>query len=132
MAKIRRARSGARLALALSACLLAGAAVSAVPAKANPGDRGGALSAITTLAVSPVDQLIDGQQVTVTGTGLIPGQPFTLEQCAAVVTGSGDCDSHTAVAGTINSNGDYTITTSVRATISTPNQGTIGCTEEGN
>src|SRR5436309_15633283 len=104
MAKTWRARSRARLALALSACLLVGAAVSAAAAKANPGDRGGALSAITTLAVSPVGQLVDGQQVTVTGTGLIPGQPFTLEECSAVVTGSADCDPHTAVPGTINTN----------------------------
>ena len=85
---------------------------------ANPGDRGGALPGITTLAVSPVDQLIDGQKVTVTGTGLIPSQPFTLEECAAVVAGAGDCDATTAVHGTINMNGDYTTTTSVTATMS--------------
>src|SRR3954453_3006121 len=121
MARIGRTR----FALALSASVLVGATVLAPPSMANPGDRGGALSAITTLAVSPVDQLIDGQRVTVTGTGLIPGQPFTLEECAAVVTTSADCDSHTAVAGTINTNGDYTITTSIKATISTPNQGAI-------
>jgi hypothetical protein len=112
--------------------VLLGVTATAVPASANPGDRGGPLSAVTTLSVSPVDQLVDGQRVTVTGTGLIPGQPFTLEECAAVVSGSADCDPHTAVAGTINTSGDYTITTSIRSTISTANQGTIGCTEKGN
>src|SRR3954451_23573691 len=120
------------LALVLSASVLGGAKVMGAPSVANTGDRGGALPGITTLAVSPVDRLIDGQTVTVTGTGLIPGQPFTLEECAAVVTSSADCDPHTAVAGTINTYGDYTITTSIKATISTPNRGTIGCTEEGN
>ena len=131
MARIGWARR-TRLAIAISACVLIGATATAVPAKARPGDRGGALPAVTTLAVSPVDQLIDGQQVTVTGTGLIPGQPFTLEECAAAVTGSGDCDPHTAVAGTVNTSGDYTITTSIKGTISTPNQSTVECTEQGN
>ena len=106
-------------------------ATAAAPAIANVGDRGGALSAVTTLAVSPVDHLVGGQTVTVTGTGLIPMQPFTLEECAAVVTGSGDCDPTTAVHGTINTMGDYTTTTSVEATIATPNQGRIGCNEQG-
>src|SRR4051794_20359523 len=120
------------LAIAVSACALVVATVTGVPAKANPGARGGALPGVTTLAVSPVDHLIDGQQVTVTGTGLIPGQPFTLEECAAVVTSASDCDTSTAVHGTINSNGNYTTTTSVRAAIATPNQGSIECNEHGN
>ncbi len=107
------------------------AAASTVPAMANVGDRGGALPQVTTLAVSPVERLIDGQTVTVTGTGLIPAQPFTLEECAAVVTGSADCDASTAVHGTINTSGDYTTTTSIRSTIKTPHQGTVGCNEQG-
>jgi hypothetical protein len=131
MARIGRARSRTRLALALSASVLVGVTATAAPSMANPGDRGGALPAVTTLAVSPVDHLIDGQKVTVTGTGLIPSQPFTLEECAAVVAGAGDCDAGTAVAGTINTSGDYTTTTTIRATITTPNQGTIGCNEQG-
>ena len=131
MARIGRARSRTRLAIALTASLLIAATAAAAPSIASPGDRGGALPGITTLAVSPVDQLIDGQNVTVTGTGLIPGQPFTLEECAAVVTGSGDCDPATAVHSTINTSGDYTTTTYIRAAITTPNQGRIGCNEQG-
>jgi len=120
-----------RTRLAIGCCALVLLAAAARPALANPGDRGGSLPGVTTLAVSPVDRLIDGQVVTVTGTGLIPGQPFTLEECAAVVTGSGDCDAATAVHATINTSGDYTITTPVRATVTTPNQGRIGCDEQG-
>ncbi|MBV9284124.1 MAG: hypothetical protein JO176_05895, partial [Acidimicrobiia bacterium] len=111
----------------MSAAVLAGAALTAAPSIANPGNRGGTLPGVTTLAVSPVDRLVDGQTVTVTGTGLIPMQPFTLEECAAVVTSSNDCDPTTALHSTINTSGDYTITTSIRATITTPNQGRIGC-----
>src|SRR4051812_7304564 len=132
MAGIGRGKSRTKLAVALSAALLVGATALAGPSVASPGDRGGLLPGVTTLAVSPVDHLLDGQQVTVTGTGLIPGQPFTLEECAAVVAGSSDCDASTAVHGTINTNGNYTTTTSIRAAIATPNQGSIGCNEQGN
>ncbi|MBV8385480.1 MAG: right-handed parallel beta-helix repeat-containing protein, partial [Acidimicrobiia bacterium] len=113
----------------MSAAVLAGAALTAAPSIANPGNRGGTLPGVTTLAVSPVDRLVDGQTVTVTGTGLIPMQPFTLEECAAVVTSTNDCDPTTALHSTVNTSGDYTVTTSIRATITTPNQGRIGCDE---
>jgi hypothetical protein len=76
----------------------------------------GAMAATATVTVTPATGLSDGQQVTVTGTGLTPGAVYHVGQCAVVAAPSTfGCDKADSVDATADAQGNVSAQLTVRA-----------------
>ena len=86
--------------------------------------------AAVTVTVDPSTGLADGQPVTITGSGFTPGTSVGAAECSAAVAQShstSDCDLSNAPIVQADSSGTAVINLRAKATITTPNGGTIDC-----
>jgi hypothetical protein len=77
-------------------------------------------AATPTISVTPATGLVDGQTVTVTGSGFSAGAPFFFVECNVIPPPGTACESSTAVQGVIGGDG------SVSATPFTVHKGAVG------
>lgn len=103
----RRLRGSLAVALACLAAVAAGLA-GVVPSPAGAAGQAGAAGP-PGLSVEPGVDLVDGQQVTVTGTGFTAGSDVTLHQCLSGPVGPVDCDLGTATPVAVDGEGGFTL-----------------------
>ncbi|HEY7073683.1 MAG TPA: carboxylesterase family protein [Acidimicrobiales bacterium] len=77
-----------------------------VPAATDSARPAAAMSA-PALAVDQPTDLVDGQQVTVTGTGFTPGEQVAVHQCRSAPVGPIDCDLGTVTAAVVDDAGGF-------------------------
>ena len=79
-----------------------------VPARADASSEPGAGSA-PSLAVDPPAGLVDGQVVTVTGTGFAAGARVAVHQCRSAPVGLVDCDLGTVTTVAVDDDGGFSL-----------------------
>jgi predicted esterase len=99
-----RSRSAPVAAVCLTALALGLAGL--VPAMTDPARPAAALNAPTLEVDQPTD-LVDGQQVTVTGTGFVPGAQVAVHQCRSAPVGPVDCDLGTVTTAEVDGAGGF-------------------------
>src|SRR5262245_5175 len=106
-----RSRSGpfAAACLAVVAVGLAGL----VPVPAGPARPAGAAAAAPALALDEPSDLIDGQQIGVTGTAFTPGAQVAVHQCRSAPVGPVDCDLGTVTTAQVDNAGGFRLTAQV-------------------
>src|SRR5712691_2236072 len=86
----------------------------------------GGLSALPVVTVTPSTNLVDLQQVTVTGSGFSANAQVASAQCRPGAVGESDCDLSTVVYGQADQNGSFTQKRYVRRLIAV-NANTVDC-----
>jgi predicted esterase len=79
------------------------------PAPTDPA-RPAAAQAAPALAIDQPTDLVDGQQVTVTGTGFEPGAQVAVRQCRSAPVGPVDCDLGTVTTAQVDDAGGFRLT----------------------
>lgn len=116
---IGRAHRQPRRRLALTAaCVgaLAAGLAAVVPSPVDASSGTGAASA-PSLSVDPPVGLVDGQHVTVTGTGFAAGSRVAVHQCRSAPVGLVDCDLGTVTTAAVDDDGGFTLRHRVFAVI---------------
>jgi hypothetical protein len=82
---------------------------------------------LPTVTATPSTGLVDGQSITISGTGFTPNVQVAAAECGAGTVGTQSCDLGNVVYGTSDGSGDASISFTVHASLSTAT-GTIDCT----
>ena len=107
----------------LTVALVAGTATgTAATSGATPGDGGS-----PALSADPPVDLVDGQEITVHGTGFVPGSRAVVHQCEDAPVGPVDCELGAASTATVAADGTFSVSHQVFATIVPPQQ--VGVTD---
>ena len=101
----------------LTVALLVGAAGTATTSGATPSNGGS-----PALSVDPPVDLVDGQDVTVHGTGFVPGSRAVVHQCENAPVGPVDCELGAASTAAVEADGTFSVRQRVFATIVPPRQ----------
>lgn len=83
-----------------------------------------------TVTATPSTDLLDGQTITISGTGASPGQSLYVGQCGPGVTDPFSCDIRSVVTTVVDSNGEYSSEYAVKRFIPAPG-GTADCATGG-
>ena len=102
-----RSRSGPFAAVCLTVVAVGPAGL--VSAPTGPARPAAAAVAAPVLAVDQPRDLVDGQQVTVTGTGFAPGAQVAVHQCRSAPVGPVDCDLGTVMTAAVDAAGGFQI-----------------------
>ena len=102
-----RSRSGPFAAVCLTVVAVGLAGL--VSAPTGPARPAAAAVAAPVLAVDQPRDLVDGQQVSVTGTGFAPGAQVAVHQCRSAPVGPVDCDLGTVVTAAVDAAGGFHI-----------------------
>lgn len=95
----------------------AGTAGTATTSGATPGNGGN-----PALSADPPVDLVDGQHITVHGTGFVPGSRAVVYQCENAPVGPVDCELGSASTATVEADGTFSVRQRVFATIVPPQQ----------
>ncbi len=111
--------TGRRWSLALAAACLGAVAAGLAAVVPSPVDASGETGAAEapSLSVDPADDLVDGQHVTVTGTGFAAGSRVAVHQCRSAPVGHVDCDLGTVTTVAVDDDGGFTLRHRVFAVI---------------
>jgi acetyl esterase/lipase len=94
-------------------------------------DPGAALAPPPRLTLQPDAGLVDGQQVTITGTGFVRESGAAVMQCVASPTDHDDCDSFTQQFDAVEADGSFTTSYTLAGSIETPRSGAVDCRPAG-
>ncbi len=112
------ARRHRRSLVCAAACLglLAAGLAGMVPSPADASSQT-AMASARSLSVDPPEGLVDGQRVTVTGSGFAAGSRVAVHQCRAAPVGLVDCDLGTVTTGVVDADGEFSLEHRVFAVI---------------